>query len=202
MVIDSRQSQYNDRELVTRFQERNDQGAFDELVRRHSGRAYQIAFGFLNCKEDAEEVVQDAFVRIYRHLPNFRGDAEFSTWMYRIVTNLCNNRYRYNKIRGAGKHISIDAPLEGHDSSSDGPLKLELPDKAPTPDNEVAYEEMRRRVDAAMAALPESYRQAVLLRNVKQLEYDEIATILNCAVGTVKSRINRGRELLRQALDL
>ncbi len=202
MVIDSRQPQYTDRELVTRFQSGNDPSAFDELVKRHSGHAYQIAFGFLNSKEDAEEVVQDAFVRIYRHLPNFRGDAEFSTWMYRIVTNLCNNRYRYNKIRGAGKHISLDAPVEAHDSSGDGPAKLELPDKGMTPDREVAYEEMRQRVEAAMAALPESYRQAVLLRNVKQLDYDEIAAILHCAVGTVKSRINRGRELLRQALDL
>ncbi len=200
MVLDHAQSSPTDRELVQRFQATGDQEAFETLVQRHSGRAYQIAFGFLANREDAEEVVQDAFLRIYRHLPRFRGDAEFTTWMYRIVTNLCNNKYRWNKVRGAGRHMSVDAPLESHVSSGDAPQKLELPDERMRPDHQVAFEEMRDRVEKAMMALPEAYRQAVLLRNVKQLDYDQIASLLHCAVGTVKSRINRGREILRQAL--
>ncbi|MGN0867163.1 MAG: RNA polymerase sigma factor [Oligosphaeraceae bacterium] len=200
MVIDRAQSQPTDRQLVQRFQATGDQDAFDELVRRHSGRAYQIAFGFLANREDAEEVVQDAFLRIYRHLPRFRGDAEFTTWMYRIVTNLCNNKYRWNKVRGAGRHMSVDAPLESHVSSGDAPQRLELPDERMRPDHQVAFEEMRDRLEKAMQTLPDAYRQAVLLRNVKQLDYDQIAALLHCAVGTVKSRINRGREILRQAL--
>ncbi|MCQ2397247.1 MAG: sigma-70 family RNA polymerase sigma factor [Lentisphaeria bacterium] len=201
MVIEPAQS-ITDRELVERFQKKNDQSAFEALVNRHSGHAYQIAYAFLNNREDAEEVVQDAFMRIYRNLPNFRGDAEFTTWMYRIVTNLCNNKYRWNKVRGSGKTISIDAPVDSHDSNGDGALKFDLPDERMMPDRQVAFEELRTRLDKAMDALPESYRQAVLLRNVQHLEYDQIAEMLNCAVGTVKSRINRGRELLRQALEL
>lgn len=192
----------SDRELVRRFQDSRAQEAFDELVRRHSSHAYQIAYSFLNNREDAEEVVQDAFVRIFRHLARFRGDAEFTTWMYRIVTNLCNNKYRWNKVRGAGKNLSVDAPVQMHNGSGDGPPRMELPDDSMRPDREVAFVELRDRVEKAMATLPEVYRQAVLLRNVKQLDYDQIAALLNCAVGTVKSRINRGRELLRKALGL
>lgn len=202
MVVGDDQSRATDRELVERFQRTRDQGAFDELVARHSGRAYQQALAFLGNREDAEEVAQDAFIRIYRSLPKFRGDAEFSTWMYRIVMNLCNNRYRWNKVRGAGRNISVDAPLESRNSSGDAPLKMELPDDRMMPDREVAFVELRDRTEAAMKSLPEVYRQAVLLRNVKQLDYEQIARILHCAVGTVKSRINRGRELLRQALNL
>lgn len=192
----------SDRELVRRFQDSRDQEAFDALVRRHSSHAYQIAYSFLNNREDAEEVVQDAFVRIYRHLVRFRGDAEFTTWMYRIVTNLCNNKYRWNKVRGAGRNLSVDAPIQMRNGSGDGPPRMELPDDRMRPDREVAFVELRDRVEKAMATLPEVYRQAVLLRNVKQLDYDQIAVLLNCAVGTVKSRINRGRELLRKALGL
>ena len=202
MVVGDDQSRATDRELVERFQRTRDQGAFDELVARHAGRAYQEALAFLGNREDAEEVAQDAFIRIYRSLPKFRGDAEFSTWMYRIVMNLCNNRYRWNKVRGAGRNISVDAPLESKNSSGDAPLKMELPDDRMMPDREVAFVELRDRTEAAMKSLPEVYRQAVLLRNVKQLDYEQIAQILHCAVGTVKSRINRGRELLRQALNL
>ena len=160
MVVGDDQSRATDRELVERFQRTRDQGAFDELVARHSGRAYQQALAFLGNREDAEEVAQDAFIRIYRSLPKFRGDAEFSTWMYRIVMNLCNNRYRWNKVRGAGRNISVDAPLESKNSSGDAPLKMELPDDRMMPDREVAFVELRDRTEAAMKSLPEVYRQA------------------------------------------
>lgn len=189
-----------DLELVQRFQRERDQFAFDQLVERHSVRAYQLAYSILQNREDAEEVVQDAFIRIYRSLANFRGDAQFSTWMYRIIVNLCNNKFRWNKVRGANRNLSIDAPLS-NDDGDDG-LRLELPGQDAQPSEQTAYAELRERLEQAMAQLPESYRMAVMLRNVQQLDYDEIARILNCAVGTVKSRINRGREMLRQALKL
>lgn len=200
MVESDRQLTPSDRELIRRFQESSDQDAFDLLVQRHSSRAFQIAYCSLNNREDAEEVVQDAFLRIFRGLKKFRGDAEFTTWMYRIVVNLCNNKYRWNKTRGKELNFSIDAPLASSDGSS--PLKLDLPDERTlAPDDQLAFEELQQRTRQAMAQLPESYRLAVLLRNVKELDYDQIAKILDCAVGTVKSRINRGREILRQKLS-
>ena len=199
MVKSGVQNQISDSELVRRIQKNGDQAAFNALVQRHSGRAYQIAYGILANREDCEEVVQDAFVRIFRALPNFRGDSEFTTWMYRIVVNLCNNRYRWNKSRRIGRNLSLDAPLENQDGSE---LHLEVASDSMTPSEQVEFEELRDRTAKAMQALPDSYRNAVLLRNVRQLDYDQIAKILGCAVGTVKSRINRGREMLRQMLGL
>ena len=189
-----------DIELVQKFQREHDLAAFEQLVERHSDRAYQLAYSILQNRQDAEEVVQDAFLRIYRSLGNFRGDAQFTTWMYRIVVNLCNNKFRWNKVRGINRTISIDAPLPN--AEGDEILRLELPSSEAPPDEQLAFAELRERVEKAMAQLPESYRTAVLLRNVQQLDYEEIAKILDCAVGTVKSRINRGRELLRQALKV
>ena len=189
-----------DLELVQSFQRDHNQNAFNQLVERHSGRAFQLAYSILQNRQDAEEVVQDAFLRIFRGLGNFRGDAMFSTWMYRIIVNLCNNKFRWNNVRGANRNISIDAPLPGTDEE-DG-LRLVLPSKDASPRDQTAYTDLLERTEKAMAALPDSYRTAVMLRNVQELDYEEIAKILNCAVGTVKSRINRGRELLRQALHL
>ncbi|MBR4517843.1 MAG: sigma-70 family RNA polymerase sigma factor [Victivallales bacterium] len=189
-----------DLELVQQFQREHDQAAFDQLVERHSDRAFQLAYSILQNRQDAEEVVQDAFIRIYRSLGNFRGDAQFSTWMYRIVVNLCNNKFRWNKVRGANCTISIDAPLPNAEGDED--LRLELPSSDASPNEQAEFADLRERLEKAMATLPESYRTAVMLRNVQQLDYEEIAKILDCAVGTVKSRINRGRELLRQALKV
>ena len=187
-----------DLELVQKFQREHDQSAFDQLVERHSDRAFQLAYSILQNRQDAEEVVQDAFIRIYRSLGNFRGDSQFSTWMYRIVVNLCNNKFRWNKVRGANCTISMDAPLSNAEGDDD--LRLELPSSDASPNEQAEFADLRERLEKAMATLPESYRTAVMLRNVQQLDYEEIAKILDCAVGTVKSRINRGRELLRQAL--
>ena len=189
-----------DIELVQKFQREHDLAAFEQLVERHSDRAYQLAYSILQNRQDAEEVVQDAFLRIYRSLGNFRGDAQFTTWMYRIIVNLCNNKFRWNKVRGINRTISIDAPLPN--AEGDESLRLALPSSEAPPDEQLAFAELRERVEKAMAQLPESYRTAVMLRNVQQLDYEEIAKILDCAVGTVKSRINRGRELLRQALKV
>ena len=191
----------SDRELVHDFQNNGDEEAFTELVHRHYGHAYQIAYGTLNNREDAEEVVQDTFIRIHRALQNFRGDAQFSNWMYRIVINLCNNKFRWNRVRGSKLTDSIDAPLD-IPGNSDQKLKIEIPDREMPPDQQYVFDETNQRLQDAMRHLPESYREAVLLRNVKQLDYEQIAKLLNCAIGTVKSRISRGRELLRQYMDM
>ena len=95
-------SQASDAELIERFN-RGEKEVFGILAERYSGRAYQIAYGVLGNREDAQEVAQDVFVRIYKALPRFRGDARFSTWMYRIAMNLARNKYRWNKTRGSQK---------------------------------------------------------------------------------------------------
>lgn len=173
--------------------------AFDTLMDRHAGKAFQIAYGILGQKDDAEEVTQDAFVRIYRALPKFRGDSEFSTWMYRIVVNQARNKYRWNKRRGAHLNMSINQQVEMDDSSV---MTFDLPDGRKTPDREIIFKEWEGEIATEVEKLPEVNREALILRNVKNLSYEQIAQVLNCKVGTVKSRIARAREELRKRLGL
>jgi len=188
----------SDAEAVARFRA-GDQSAFDILVRRHSGRAYQIAYGVLGNREDAEEVAQDVFVRIYRALPKFRGDAEFTTWMYRIALNLARNKYRWNKCRGIPRNVSIDAPIEGREDSEGG---FDVPDEGKPPDESLFHHEFEKNVLEEVQKLPPIYREALVLRNVQDMSYEQIAQLLGCKLGTIKSRIARAREELRKRLEL
>ncbi len=186
-----------DRELIARFKA-GELEAFDRLVEKHSRRAYQIAYGVLSSKEDAEEVSQDVFIRIYRALPKFRGESEFTTWMYRIAMNLARNKYRWNKSRGSQRNISIDAPLDG---SREGEGRtLDVVETRLTPDAQVGVDEFEQRAMAELQQLPELYREALVLRNIKEMSYEDIAGLLGCKLGTIKSRIARAREELRKRL--
>jgi len=188
----------DDRRLVERFKA-GDEAAFDALVDKHSQRAYQIAYGVLGNREDAEEVAQDAFIRMHRALPSFRGDAEFTTWMYRIVTNLARNKYRWNRSRMAAFHDSIDAPVEGDDGEG---RKIDLPDPHNTPEEEAVYAELDEALQSELGKLPEAQRQVLVMRNVQDMSYEDIAAALKCRIGTVKSRLARAREELCRKLGL
>ncbi len=186
-----------DHELIALIRNGNTE-AFEELMERYAGKGYQIAYGILGHRHDAEEVIQDAFVRIFRALPKFRGEAEFSTWMYRIVVNQARNKYRWNRRRGAGVNLSIHQPKEG-DSKNE--LTIDLPDQSKTPDHEMIFKEWKGEIAREIESLPEVNREALILRNVKNMSYERIASVLKCKIGTVKSRIARAREELRKRLD-
>jgi len=192
------QNHITDRELVERFQD-GDRSVFDVLVDRHSAKAYQIAYGVLGNREDAEEVSQDVFVRIYRALHKFRGDSEFSTWMYRIAINLARNKYRWNKSRGLPQRLSIDEPISNKDGSES---KFELTEERLQPNEEVELDEFEKNVMEQLHGLPPVYRDALLLRNVEDMSYEDIASTLGCKLGTIKSRIARAREELRRRLNI
>lgn len=177
----------------------DDMDAWEVLMTRHAGKAYQIAYGVLGSREDAEEVVQDGFVRIFRALDRFRGDSEFSTWMYRIIVNQARNKYRWNKRRGSQKNISIDASQE---ASNERAIPIDLPDENMKPDEQIAFKEWEHEIAREMEHLPPVNREALYLRNVKHMSYEQIAETLNCKVGTVKSRIARARDELRRRLDI
>ena len=144
-------------------------------------------------------MVQDSFVRAYRGLDNFRGDSSFETWMHRITVNLARNKFHWNRRRGEGLNVSLSEP---NDSMEDGEssAELELPDTSYSPDRLMQKAETRSNVLNGLNTLPDYIREAMVLRHVKDMPYEEIARILNCPVGTVKSRISRGRELLREYL--
>ena len=188
----------SDWELVQRFNQ-GDKSAFRVLTDKYAQRAYQIAFGVLRNREDAEEVAQDAFVRIYKALPSFRGEAEFTTWMYRIVVNLSRNKYRWKKTRGFKRETSMDQPIEDNEGNQ---ITVDVEEPRSQPDEETQFHELQNRVEQEMNNLPPAYREALILRNVEEMNYDQIAEVLGCKLGTIKSRIARAREELRRRLEL
>lgn len=193
----ARQDEPSDMELVRRFQE-GDERAFDALVRRHQQRAFNIAFGLLRQREDALEVAQDAFVRAYRALKDFRGESAFTTWLYRITVNLAHNKTRWYRARHADRHMPLGALA--NPGEPNGHRVMDLPDPTGAPDRQAMLSEETRRVAAAMRKLAPRSREVLILRNVENLSYEEIARVLRCTLGTVKSRIARAREELRALL--
>ena len=189
----------DDHTLIERFKN-GDEDAFDQLVRKYSNRAYSIAYGILANREDAEEVAQDVFIRIHRALPFFRGDSEFTTWMYRIATNLAKNKYRWNKTRGSKVTDSLNAPIEG--TGGDDALYRDALDESLSPDEALQFKELERRTTEELQNLPDMYREILVLRNIREMSYEDIAQMLSCKLGTVKSRIARAREELRRRLEL
>jgi RNA polymerase sigma-70 factor, ECF subfamily len=187
----------SDQELLKRFRS-GDESAFDDLVLRHQQRAFNVAYQLLRVHEDATEVAQDAFVRAYRNLDSFHGECEFTTWLHRIVVNLAHNKYRWWKRRGKHINVSLDAPVE----SADDEMSRQIAAATEGPDMQAVKAEFVELLYRRMNELPHKFREVIVLRNVENLSYGEIATVLNCSVGTVKSRLARGREALRKSMRM
>jgi RNA polymerase sigma-70 factor (ECF subfamily) len=182
--------------LVARFKD-GDGSAFDEMVARYWNRIYSMVNQLLRNPEDAEEVTQDAFIRAHRGLVNFRGDSAFSTWLYQIATNLARNRYWYWWRRKRDKSVSFDAPIGADNEMT---LADVIPAEVETPDDITVTQEFVSNIGSGMERLGRKHREILILRNVKNLSYEEIAGILGISIGTVKSRIARARESLRSKL--
>lgn len=165
-----------------------DQSAFEQLVRLYEKRVYALTSRMCHNPSDAEEAAQEAFLAAWQGLPFFRGDSSFSTWLYRLASNAC-----VDVLRREGRHQAA-ASLDDEDAA------IDLPDHSLSPHDEAERSELRRQIEAGLAALPPDYRQVLILRELHQRSYDEIADILSLDLGTVKSRINRGRKRLRKIL--
>lgn len=188
-----------DGELIKEFKDGNT-AVFDLLIARHASKLYGTAYALLSNHHDAEEVVQDALVRAYRSLNNFRGDSNLGTWLHRIVSNLSRNKYHWNRRRGANVNISIHDV--GNDLEKDkNETDMPLPDCSRIPDRQIENSEIEKCLTEGMASLPDSLRETMVLRHVHDMPYEKIAEVLECKVGTVKSRIARGREILREIMN-
>jgi RNA polymerase sigma-70 factor (ECF subfamily) len=185
----------SDRELVARCQA-GDEEAFDQLVLRHQRRAFNVAYQLLRNHEDAAEVAQDAFVRVYRSIDEFRGTCEFTTWLHAIVVNLARNKHRWWKRRGKEVTVSMDCPVP----ADDGQMAMQVAAPTDAPDVVALKTEFVSTLNMKMAELPPIFQEVLLLRNAKNMSYEQIAAALDCSVGTVKSRIARAREALREAM--
>lgn len=182
--------------LLERYRS-GDTAAFNEVVTRYWDRIFARAFHLLKNREDAEEIAQDTFVRAQKGLENFRGDSSFSTWLYQIATNLSHNRYWYWFRRKRSASVSLDQTLGDETTST---LEDILPAEGEDPGEATLTQEFLQEVTAKMQDLNPKHREILELRNVYNLSYEEIAEELNISVGTVKSRIARARDSLREKL--
>ena len=176
-----------DLELVRRVQ-RGDSAAFDLLVRKHQHRVVALIGRYVHDWSEAQDVAQDTFIRAYRAMGNFRGDAQFSTWLHRIAVNTAKNHLVAHKRRPPGDDVDIE-DAEQFESG----LRLRDND---TPERELMRHEMEQTVMRAVEALPEELRVAITLREVDGLSYEEIAKQMQCPIGTVRSRIFRARDAI------
>ncbi len=163
-----------------------DRLAFEALVAGHAPYVYNLALRTLGDPHEAEDLAQEAFLRAWRGLPGFRADARFSTWLYRIVTNLCYNRLP--GLRAALAALDVDAGQE-------------LPDEHQQVDRGLTSDELAVRIHAAIDALPDGYRLLITLRHLQEMSYTDIAAATGLPLGTVKTGLHRARRELRAALE-
>lgn len=184
-----------DEELVRRFQG-GDKAAFSDILQRYQDRVYTLSLRWMGEQEVAEEVAQDVFVALFRSLDRFRGESRLSTWIFRVTVNHCKNRRLYRRRRKVDQH----EPLEGLRPDDDAPVR-QLPDDGPGTDTRVHRSEAGRLLQDALERLDESHRTILVLRDVEDLPYEEIAEILDLPRGTVKSRLHRARAELARVLS-
>ena len=180
-------------ELVAELQAGSD-SAFDYLVTYYHSSVYNLVYGILSDAADAADVTQDVFLRVFRGIRGFRRSSSLKTWLYRVSVRQALNHRRWC-WRHHRQQISIDA-----DRQEKGSI-LELEDGEATPFDRCASHEMQTKVREALAQVPAVFRSAVILRDLEGLSYEEVAEVLEVSVGTVKSRILRGRRMLKELLD-
>lgn len=181
-----------DQQLVERVQ-RGDQRAFTLLVEKYQRKLGRLLGRMIRDSAEVEDVVQESFIKAYRALPNFRGDSAFYTWLYRIGINTAKNHL---VAMGRRPNLTSDIEVEDAENFEDGD-ELRTVD---TPETELMGKEIAKTVNDAIEALPEELKSAISLREIEGLSYEEIANLMNCPIGTVRSRIFRAREAIAEKL--
>jgi len=171
---------------------KGDQDAFAEIVEIYSNSIYQLGYRMLGNRHEAEDIAQEAFIRAYVNIKSFNQDLKFSTWLFRIATNLCIDRIRKKK-----PDYYLDAEVSGTEGLT---MYSQLPSNTPLPEKELESLELQETVQKEILKLPEKYRSVIVLKYIEELSLNEISEILDMPLGTVKTRIHRGREALRQQL--
>ena len=178
---------------------RGDAGAFETLVNERSGEIYGLLYRLTENGEEARDLTQETFLRAFQSIVHFRGESDLRTWIYRIAINQARNRWRWWRRRRRDVTVSIDAPnVNGGPLGLISTLKAE---KTPDPEQNAIANERERALHKALSSLRRVYREAVVLRDIEGFAYEEIATALDISVGTVKSRLARGRQELRRKLE-
>ena len=172
--------------------------AFDRLVHERTGEIYALLYRLTDDAEDARDLTQETFMRAFQNIERFRGEASLRTWLYRIAINLARNRWRWWRRKKRDKTVSLETPLASDDET---PLWSRLSSDANTPEEDLLAHERQVALQSALTDLSQPFREAVLLRDIEGLTYEEIAAALDVNLGTVKSRIARGRNELKNRLS-
>jgi RNA polymerase sigma-70 factor (ECF subfamily) len=183
---------YNDVELVAKSKA-GDLHAFEELVCRYERKIYTLAYRMTGNYHDANDLAQEAFLRAFQSIKGFRGDASFSTWLCRIATNVCRDELR-KRYR-----VSLES-LEQEVSFGDWEMKKQIPADVPGPAEIYEQQELQHELQDLINTLTPEFRMALILRDIQGLSYEEIAEQLECSLGTVKSRISRARNYLKEKI--
>src|SRR5215216_1858432 len=184
----------SDHELIAAVRD-GDEFAFQEIVRRYRNPITNFVYRMIDDYERSVELSQETFIRVYTSASRYQANYSFSTYIYRIATNLAISELRRRKRR---KFVSLFSPFTNDDGET---IELDPPDSNPLQDEALIDNERRTAVARAISSLPEKYRAAIVLRDVEGLSYDRIAEVLKLSEGTVKSRINRARNLLKEKLS-
>ncbi|WP_053361359.1 RNA polymerase sigma factor SigW [Bacillus sp. FJAT-27251] len=171
---------------------KGDQNAYGEIVELYKDKIFQLCYRMLGNRHEAEDIAQEAFIRAYINIHSFNQNKKFSSWIYRIATNLCIDRIRKKK-----PDYFLDAEVPGTDGLN---MYSQIASEASLPEDELESLELQETVQKEIAKLPEKYRTVIVLKYIEELSLNEISEILDLPLGTVKTRMHRGREALRQQL--
>lgn len=180
----------NDDNILVDLARRGDMDAFEQLVARYESRVYTIAYRFTGNYADASDLAQEAFIRVYRSISSFRGESSLLTWLTRVVTNVCKDELRR---RAKHKIVSIDEMAEKGQVSEPETRQKPL-------EEAVLKKEWQEEVQQILSSLTYEHRAVIIMRDIQGYSYEEIAAILECSLGTVKSRLNRARQILKNKL--
>jgi RNA polymerase sigma-70 factor, ECF subfamily len=183
-----------DAELIAAYLAGSEE-AFNRLVLRHHRMAFNLAYRFVSDYEDANDLAQEAFIRVHKSLSRFKAKCSFKTWLYKIVLNLARNRYRWKKRRGEFAKVSLDNPAREPER---GPI--EVPDETLSVGTQIRRKEIQARIEDSLNQLPAEFREVLVLRHIEGMTYTEMSNLLGCAEGTIKSRLHRARLEARRLL--
>jgi len=168
--------------------------AFEQLVRRYENKVYTVAYRFLGNHADASDLAQDTFLRLYHALPGFRGESSFMTWLYRITANACRDEIR----RQQRYHV---VSLDNETANSGDHFMSRVSGMIPSPEEVVERKEFNNMIQQCINGLSDEHRLILVMREVQGLSYEEIADILKCSLGTVKSRLSRARQAFKEKFN-
>jgi RNA polymerase sigma-70 factor (ECF subfamily) len=183
----------NNEQLLIERSKNGDVSAFEMLIEAYQKKVFNLAYRIIGNYDDANDLAQEAFIRIFRSISGFRGQSSFSTWIYRITTNVCLDEIRKRKNKSV-QYLDEDIQTD------DGEMQRQIISDDPLPEEIAERKELRAAINDSLGELKEEYRIIITLRDIQGMSYEEIAKVLDCPTGTVKSRINRARQALKNVL--